>query len=182
MLWQSIVCRHCTVRLYCSAMAVLCMLWTLQCKALCYGGKGVTRHISLLQGSPWNGFYPPWDITWILQTTIAPIILSDAIAYNVNKKRWQTKISRTKTACGQWCVRQSTIYRTGHYHPISGDKVTEDDSTALDGQCFNTSHNISLKGKMLEDKIRDKSQQNSPTPSGQWLWRTTCRQWMMLTW
>ena len=124
-LWQSIVCRHCTARLYCSAMAVLC-----KCKALCYGGKGVTRHISLLQGSLWNGFYPPWDITWILQTTIAPIILSDAIAYNVNKKRWQTKISRTKTACGQWCVRQSTIYRTGHYHPILGDKGTGDDSTS----------------------------------------------------
>ena len=122
---------HCeAVLLYCSAMAVLCMLWTLQCKALCYGGKGVTRHISLLQGSLWNGFYPPWDITWILQTTIAPIILSDAIAYNVNKKRWQTKISRTKTACGQWCVRQSTIYRTGHYHPILGDKGTGDDSTS----------------------------------------------------
>ena len=101
---------------------------TLQyCEAVCYEGKGVTRHISLLQGSSWNGFYPPsWDITWILSTTtIAPIILSGVIAYNVNKKRSQTKICSTKTiaACGQWLVTQSTKYRTGHYCQILGDKM-----------------------------------------------------------
>ena len=37
------------------------------CKAVCYGGKGVTRHISLSEGSSWNGFSPPWDITWTLE-------------------------------------------------------------------------------------------------------------------
>ena len=39
----------------------------LHCEVVCYGGKGVTRHISLHPGSSWNGFHRrPWDITWVL--------------------------------------------------------------------------------------------------------------------
>ena len=52
---------------YCTVECWVQDITMLYCEVVCYGGKGVTRHISLLPGSSWNGFHRrPWDITWIL--------------------------------------------------------------------------------------------------------------------
>ena len=92
----------------------------LYCEVVCYGGKGVTRHISLLPGSSWNGFHRrPWDITWSLgflvftpsTSTLTPIILSKVIAcLKCEQEQITDEDKRQQSPLQLVVISQSTIY------------------------------------------------------------------------